>query len=167
MVGWHHRLNGHEFEQTPGDGDGQESLVCCSPWGCRESDVTVNNHTGPTRIIQDNPLKTLNLLTLQRPFCLVRKYSVFRDENVEVCRPEVLSAADHRLLTQGSLQGLRGRCLWSRRRSACRIAVLLAGLRSRVDHELPEGHGTCPLSYTTPRIVLEPPHSQQTSCRIL
>ena len=33
MVGWHHRLNGHEFEQIPGDGEGQGSLVCCSPWG--------------------------------------------------------------------------------------------------------------------------------------
>ena len=31
MVGWHHRLDGHEFEQAPGVGDGQESLVCCSP----------------------------------------------------------------------------------------------------------------------------------------
>ena len=31
MVGWHHRLNGHEFEQAPGDGEGQGSLVCCSP----------------------------------------------------------------------------------------------------------------------------------------
>ena len=33
MIGWHHRLNGHEFEQTPGNGEGQGSLVCCSPWG--------------------------------------------------------------------------------------------------------------------------------------
>ena len=41
MVGWHHRLNGHEFEQTPGDGEGQRSLACCSPWGRRESDTTV------------------------------------------------------------------------------------------------------------------------------
>ena len=40
MVGWHHQLNGHEFEQTPGDGDGQESLECCSPWGHNESDTT-------------------------------------------------------------------------------------------------------------------------------
>ena len=32
MVGWHHRLNGHEFEQAPGDGEEQGSLVCCSPW---------------------------------------------------------------------------------------------------------------------------------------
>ena len=39
MVGWHHRLNGHEFEQAPGDGDGQEGLKCYSPWGCKESDM--------------------------------------------------------------------------------------------------------------------------------
>ena len=38
MVGWHHWLDGHEFKQTPGDGDGQGSLVCCSPWGHNESD---------------------------------------------------------------------------------------------------------------------------------
>ena len=35
MVGWHHQLDGHEFEQAPGVGDGQVSLACCSPWGCR------------------------------------------------------------------------------------------------------------------------------------
>ena len=35
IVGWHHQLNGHEFEQIPGDGEGQGSLVCCSPWSCR------------------------------------------------------------------------------------------------------------------------------------
>ena len=40
MVGWHHRLDGHEFEQAPGADDGQGSLVCCSPWGCKESDTT-------------------------------------------------------------------------------------------------------------------------------
>ena len=40
IVGWHHRLNGHEFEQAPGVGEGQGSLACCSPWGCQESDVT-------------------------------------------------------------------------------------------------------------------------------
>ena len=36
MVGWHHRLTGHEFEQTLGDGEGQGSLACCSPWGPKE-----------------------------------------------------------------------------------------------------------------------------------
>ena len=40
MVGWHHRLDGHEFEQALGDGEGQGSLVCCSPWGHKESDTT-------------------------------------------------------------------------------------------------------------------------------
>ena len=39
-VGWHHQLNGHESEQAPGDGDGQGSLACCSPWGHKGSDVT-------------------------------------------------------------------------------------------------------------------------------
>ena len=36
MAGWHHWLNGHEFEQALGDGEGQGSLVCCSSWGCKE-----------------------------------------------------------------------------------------------------------------------------------
>ena len=35
MLGWHHRLNEHEFQQTPGDSEEQGSLACCSPWGCR------------------------------------------------------------------------------------------------------------------------------------
>ena len=39
-VGWHHRLNGHEFEQTSEDSEGQGSLACCSPWGLKESDTT-------------------------------------------------------------------------------------------------------------------------------
>ena len=38
MVGWHHLLDGHEFEQVPGTGDGQGSLVCYSPWGHKELD---------------------------------------------------------------------------------------------------------------------------------
>ena len=40
MVGWHHQLNGHEFEQTLGDSEGQGSLACCSLWGHKESDMT-------------------------------------------------------------------------------------------------------------------------------
>ena len=40
MVGWHHQLNGHEFEQALGAGYGQGSLMCCSPWGCKESVTT-------------------------------------------------------------------------------------------------------------------------------
>ena len=46
MVGWYHQLNGQEFEQAPGDGEGQGSLACCSPWGSKESDMTerLNNN---------------------------------------------------------------------------------------------------------------------------
>ena len=46
MVGWHHRLNGHESEQIPGDSEGHGSLVCCRPWGCKESETTerLNNN---------------------------------------------------------------------------------------------------------------------------
>ena len=40
IVGLHHRLNGHKFEQAPGVGDRQGSLACCSPWGCKQSDKT-------------------------------------------------------------------------------------------------------------------------------
>ena len=40
MVGWHPQLNGHEFEQTPGDSEGQRTLVCCSSWSHKESDMT-------------------------------------------------------------------------------------------------------------------------------
>ena len=40
LVGWHHQFNGHELGRTPGDGEGQGGLVCCSPWGHKESDTT-------------------------------------------------------------------------------------------------------------------------------
>ena len=53
MVRWHQRLNGHEFEQVPGDGEGQGSLTCCSPWVCKELDITErlnNNRRGSKRL---------------------------------------------------------------------------------------------------------------------
>ena len=40
VVGWYHRCNGHEFEKALGVGDGQGSLACCSPWGCKALDMT-------------------------------------------------------------------------------------------------------------------------------
>ena len=40
MARWYHRLDAHEFERTPGDGDGQGGLACCDSWGCKESDTT-------------------------------------------------------------------------------------------------------------------------------
>ena len=47
MVGWHHGLSGHEFEQAPEYGDGQGSLACCSPWGRKESDTTELPNNNP------------------------------------------------------------------------------------------------------------------------
>ena len=51
MVGWHHQFNGHELGQTPGDSEGQGGLVCCSPWGRKESDMTqrLNNNNNRKR----------------------------------------------------------------------------------------------------------------------
>jgi len=53
MVGWHHRLNGHEFEQTPGDIEGQGSLVCSSSWDHKKSDTTeqLNNDNNMQKIL--------------------------------------------------------------------------------------------------------------------
>ena len=47
MVGWHHRLNGHEFVRAPADGEGQGSMVCCSPWVHKDSGMTerLNNNS--------------------------------------------------------------------------------------------------------------------------
>ena len=60
MVGWHHQLNGHEFEQALGDGDGQGILVYCSPWGHKESDITewLNNNNKRKQIIIHIPKKS-------------------------------------------------------------------------------------------------------------
>ena len=58
MIGWHHRLNGHEFEQTPGDSEGQGSLACCSPWGCKELDTTVRLNNNSVSCLIDNETPT-------------------------------------------------------------------------------------------------------------
>ena len=50
MVGWHHRFNGHESEQTLGDSEGQGSLACCSPWGHKESDTTERLKNGQQKM---------------------------------------------------------------------------------------------------------------------
>ena len=52
MVGWHHRLNGHEFEQTLEDTEGQGSLVCCHPWGCKELGLTERTMTTTRELAQ-------------------------------------------------------------------------------------------------------------------
>ena len=54
IVGWHHQFIGHELGQTPGDGEGQRKLVCCSPWGHEESDMTwqLNNNNSFIQVVE-------------------------------------------------------------------------------------------------------------------
>ena len=55
MVGWHFQFNEHEFERTPGDSEGQGSLVCCSTWGHKESDMTEQlNINNPKPLISES-----------------------------------------------------------------------------------------------------------------
>ena len=63
MVGQHHQLNGHGFEQALGDDAGQRSLVCCSPWGCKESDMTqgLNNNNNMGREEGEGWIESLGL----------------------------------------------------------------------------------------------------------
>ena len=80
MVGWHHQLNGHEFEQALGDGEGQGSLECCSPWGRKKSDTTewLNNNKSETasevlcrlyyKIQNGSPTKFCGILCLCKNF---------------------------------------------------------------------------------------------------
>ena len=74
MVGWHHQLDGHEFEQAPGVGDGQGSLVCCSPWGHREPDVTEqlnnDNKKSEYRMVPSSPQVSTNLPSTSNPWKL-------------------------------------------------------------------------------------------------
>ena len=51
-VGWHHRLDGREFEQAPGDGEEQGSLACCSPWSSKESDTTKRLNNSNSTLIK-------------------------------------------------------------------------------------------------------------------
>ena len=62
MVRWHHRLNGHEFEQPPGDSEGQGSLECFSPWGHKELDMTESNNK-PRRLNQDGGMEGCVLIS--------------------------------------------------------------------------------------------------------
>ena len=67
-VGWHHQLNGHESEQTPGDGGGQGSPACCSPWGHKELDTTERLNNKSNRQQKDYDLASLHLgLSLPSP----------------------------------------------------------------------------------------------------
>ena len=63
-----HHLSGHEFEQTPGDNEGQRSLVCCIPWGFKESDTTSQLKNKKKRRITDNLMSQLYLIKLSSKY---------------------------------------------------------------------------------------------------
>ena len=64
MVGWHHRLNGHEFEQAPGVGEGHGSLTCCSPRGHKESDMAEQLNNNKLYLLNPNPSILVLLSTM-------------------------------------------------------------------------------------------------------
>ena len=80
MVGWHHQPNGHEFEQTPGDGERQGSLACYSLWGCKELDMNecLNNNNHLIRFSQ-HPVKKVK----------VGHITIFADEVIQYPRPAI------------------------------------------------------------------------------
>ena len=71
MVGWHYRLNGHEFEQTLGDSGGQRSLECCSPWGCKELETTERLNISNCRVAAEIWRAGMSSLLLQCQVCLL------------------------------------------------------------------------------------------------
>ena len=97
MVGWHHQLNGHEFELTPGDGERQGNLACCSPWGHKESDVMewLNNNI-PQKIF-------LNAICLWISFFLKTK------KKKAPCPLPICWHAGHKFTQVSLLHSLSGR----------------------------------------------------------
>ena len=67
MVGWHHRLNGPEFEQALGNSEEQGSLACCSPWGCKDSDTTeqLSNNNKTQLANKNNICQLRNIIKLK------------------------------------------------------------------------------------------------------
>ena len=90
MVGWHHRLDGHEFQQTPGIDDGQGNLLCCSPWGRKELDVTwrMNNsmYDSQMQLVYKNRVIMLHILFCNLLSFLLPRYNGHYSRPV----PEVL-----------------------------------------------------------------------------
>ena len=107
MVGWHHQFNGHEFEQTPGDGEGQASLAGCSPWGCKESDMTEQlNNNNRNEFLSIESFVNTKINGLSKVQCLVNTVNKSKVPNQPVTvfawsskKHEVLCYPDGKLHT--------------------------------------------------------------------
>ena len=113
MAGWHHRLNGHEFEWTPGAGDGQGGLACCISWGCNELDMT-------ERLNWTELMATVCLFLFFWPF-QVKRGILVPWPGIKLVPP----AWEHRVLTTG-LPGKSTLCLtfWGIAKLFSRVTVL-------------------------------------------
>ena len=89
MAGWHHRLNGHEFEWTPGVGDGQGGLACCDSWGRKESDTT--ERLNWTRLVITFLPRSKHLLIswLQSPSAVILEPAKMKSDTVSTVSPSV------------------------------------------------------------------------------
>ena len=85
MVGWCHQLNGHEFEQTQGDSEGQGSLACYSQWGCKDLDVTVTEQQQQLFLI---------------PFNIILKFGIINTKLQESFFNSCLSLTDVQIFSQ-------------------------------------------------------------------
>ena len=79
MVGWHHRFNGHEFEQALGDGEGQGSRACCSPWGCKELDTNerLKNNSNYTSINKKQTKRMHYILKIHRTLIFYKNKTIY------------------------------------------------------------------------------------------
>ena len=100
MVGWHHQLNGHELGQTPGDGEGQEVLECCSPWGLKEEDMTrqLNNNSLKHRryncIVKTHASSSVQCLLLLLLIQMLKELASLRDYPFNPLRSEPLQVLE-------------------------------------------------------------------------
>ena len=94
MAGWHHWLDGHEFEWTPGVADGQGGLVCCDSWGCKESDTTERQLNGTElrnkedygdRILTQSYFTDDSLLSLLDPWIFNTHHQLDRHSKLYLC----------------------------------------------------------------------------------
>ena len=88
MVGWHYQLNRHEFDQTLGDGEGQGSLACCSPRGCKELDMTQQWNKNKTKNKKTNvshPYYFYSVIIFHTLNKLMWFYSIYSMSTITVC----------------------------------------------------------------------------------